>query len=35
MEAKADVVGMLGLDWLIEHGAMPRDKRTEYYFVCG
>jgi hypothetical protein len=30
-EAKADVVGMLGLDWLIEHGAMPKDKRTEYY----
>ena len=30
-EAKADVVGMLGLDWLIERGAMPEDKRTEYY----
>jgi hypothetical protein len=30
-EAKADVVGMLGLDWLIERGAMPKDKRTEYY----
>jgi hypothetical protein len=30
-EAKADVVGMLGLDWLIEHGAMPKEKRTEYY----
>src|ERR1700676_2145123 len=30
-EAKADVVGMFGLDWLIEHGAMPKDKRTEYY----
>src|SRR2546430_10301786 len=30
-EAKADVVGMLGLDWLIEHGAMPNEKRTEYY----
>jgi hypothetical protein len=30
-EAKADVVGMFGLDWLIEHGAMPKEKRTEYY----
>jgi hypothetical protein len=30
-EAKADVVGMFGLDWLIGHGAMPKEKRTEYY----
>jgi hypothetical protein len=30
-EAKADVVGMFGLDWLIEHGNMPKEKRTEYY----
>jgi hypothetical protein len=30
-EAKADVVGMFGLDWLIEHGAMAKEKRTEYY----
>ena len=30
-EAKADVVGMFGLDWLIEHGAMPEGKRTEFY----
>jgi hypothetical protein len=30
-EAKADVVGMFGLDWLIEHGAMPKEKRMEYY----
>jgi hypothetical protein len=30
-ESKADVVGMFGLDWLIEHGAMPKEKRTEYY----
>jgi hypothetical protein len=30
-EAKADVVGMFGLDWLIERGAMPKEKRTEYY----
>src|SRR5579883_790624 len=30
-ESKADVVGMFGLDWLIEHGAMPKEKRNEYY----
>ena len=30
-ESEADVVGMFGLDWLIEHGAMPKEKRTEYY----
>jgi len=30
-ESKADVVGMFGLDWLIEHGALPREKRSEYY----
>lgn len=30
-EAKADVVGMFGLDWLIQHGAMPKEKRGEYY----
>ncbi len=30
-EAKADVVGMFGLDWLIEHSALPKEKRTEYY----
>jgi hypothetical protein len=30
-EAKADVVGMYGLDWLIEHGALPKGKRPEYY----
>jgi hypothetical protein len=24
-------VGMFGLDWLIERGAMPKEKRTEYY----
>jgi hypothetical protein len=30
-ESKADVVGMFGLDWLIEHGALPKEKRTEYY----
>lgn len=30
-ESKADVVGMFGLDWLIEHGALPKEKRNEYY----
>ena len=30
-ESKADVVGMFGLDWLIERGAMPKEKRAEYY----
>jgi hypothetical protein len=30
-ESKADVVGMFGLDWLFEHGAMPKEKRSEYY----
>ena len=30
-EAKADVVGMFGLDWLIQQGAMPKEKREEYY----
>ena len=30
-EAKADVVGMFGLDWLMEHGALPKEKRAEYY----
>lgn len=30
-ESKADVVGMFGLDWLIERGALPKDKRSEYY----
>lgn len=30
-EAKADVVGMYGLKWLTDHGALPRDKLQEYY----
>lgn len=30
-ESKADVVGMFGLDWLIEHGALPKEKQAEYY----
>jgi len=30
-ESKADVVGMFGLGWLIEHGALPKEKRNEHY----
>jgi len=29
-EAKADVVGMLGLNWLIDHGVLSKDRREEY-----
>jgi hypothetical protein len=36
-EAKADVVGMFGLAWLVDHGAMPKDRLEEYYasYVAG
>jgi hypothetical protein len=36
-EAKADVVGMLGLKWLVDHGALPKDKLEEYYasYIAG
>jgi hypothetical protein len=36
-EAKADVVGMLGLTWLIDHGVLSKDRRAEYYasYVAG
>jgi hypothetical protein len=36
-EAKADVVGMFGLKWLVDHGAMPKDRLDEYYasYVAG
>jgi hypothetical protein len=30
-EAKADVVGMYGLAWLMDHGALPKDRAQEYY----
>ena len=30
-EAKADVVGMFGLKWLVDHGALPKDGCEEYY----
>jgi len=29
-EAKADVVGMYGLKWLVDHGALPRERLEEY-----
>jgi hypothetical protein len=36
-EAKADVVGMFGLKWLMDHDALPKDKAQEYYasYVVG
>jgi hypothetical protein len=30
-EAKADVVGMLALNWLMDQGVLPQEKREEYY----
>ena len=30
-EAKADVVGMFGLAWLLEQGALSRERAPEYY----
>jgi hypothetical protein len=36
-EAKADVVGMVGLKWLVDHGALPKQRLEEYYasYVAG
>lgn len=36
-EAKADVVGMFSLKWLVEHGVLPKEKLNEYYasYVAG
>ncbi len=36
-EAKADVVGMFGLKWLTDHGALPKDRLEGYYasYVAG
>jgi hypothetical protein len=36
-EAKADVVGMFGLQWLMDHNAMPKQRAEEYYasYVAG
>jgi hypothetical protein len=30
-EAKADVVGMFGLNWLVAHGVLPKENLEEYY----
>ncbi len=30
-EAKADVVGLYGLKWLVDRGDLPREKLNEYY----
>ena len=30
-EAKADVVGMFSLKWMVDHGALPKDKLQEFY----
>ena len=36
-EAKADVAGMFGLAWLMDHGALPKSRSREYYasYVAG
>lgn len=36
-EAKADVVGMFGIKWLVDHGALPKERLEEYYasYVAG
>jgi hypothetical protein len=36
-EAKADVSGMFGLKWLVDHDVLPKDKLEEYYasYVAG
>jgi hypothetical protein len=36
-EAKADVAGMFGLQWLMDHGALPKSRMEEYYasYVAG
>jgi hypothetical protein len=36
-EAKADVTGMFGLKWLVDHGALPQQRLEEYYasYVAG
>jgi hypothetical protein len=36
-EAKADMVGLFGLNWLIEKGVLPKERAPEYYasYVAG
>jgi hypothetical protein len=30
-EAKADIVGLFGLKWLVDHGVVPKEKLDGYY----
>ena len=30
-EAKADIVGLFGLKWLVDHGVLPKNRLEEYY----
>jgi hypothetical protein len=36
-EAKADVVGMFSLKWLVDHGVLPKKRLNEYYasYIAG
>jgi hypothetical protein len=36
-EAKADIVGLYALDWLMNHGALPKARARDYYasYVAG
>ncbi|HWB82955.1 MAG TPA: hypothetical protein VG675_02360 [Bryobacteraceae bacterium] len=36
-EAKADVTGMFGIKWLVDHNALPKDRLDEFYssYVAG
>jgi hypothetical protein len=36
-EAKADIVGLFGLHWLIDHGGLPSSREDEYYasYIAG
>jgi len=36
-EAKADVVGMFSLKWLVDHGVLPKERLKEYYasYIAG
>ena len=36
-EAKADIVGIYGLEWLMDRGVLPKERAREYYasYVAG
>ncbi len=36
-EAKADIIGLFGLKWLVDRGALPKERLEEYYdsYVAG